>query len=303
VNHDVIIIGSGPAGMSAAISSAAEGYKTLVVESGVLGGQAFHSSRIENVFGYPGGVSGKVLMERSIEQAERLGVEFLQGTAVSLDEFGTRKVGVGVDCDVLFTKAAVIATGVQHRKLDAPGCVELEGKGVYYMTTPGNEEACTLRPAIVVGAGNSAGQAALHLARRSPKVIMVVRGRSIVDSMSAYLVERIAATPNIEVKYLASIQNCYDTGNSIGVQLLQNTRQFDINAGGVYVMIGATPQSFWTGLQTDSEGYLVAPEMQTSLPGVLAIGDVRYGSVKRVASAAGEGATVMRHVNRLVNPR
>jgi thioredoxin reductase (NADPH) len=305
--YDVLVVGSGPAGMSAAVSSAAEGYSTLVVEPGSLGGQVAHSSRVENVIGWPIGLPGHVLMEQTVKQAHRLGVEFSQrrvtGLAVGRPD-GLVDVSLDHRLEFAAAKAVVLATGVRTRKLTAPGCEALEGRGVWYMTTPRNEEACTIRPAVVVGAGNSAGQAAIHLATRSPRVLLVVRGNDISRSMSHYLVERIRQTPNVEVRYRTQVDQC-DPGADGDIEaawLSDPAGSSKVYCGGVYVMIGAAPSVEWTGLQLDDDGYIVAPDFATSMPGVLAVGDVRSGSVKRVATAAGEGAAAMRHINRLVRP-
>lgn len=310
MNHDVIVVGSGPGGMSAAISSAAEGYSTLVIDSAPQwGGQAFHSSRIENVFGYPQGIPGRELMERSVAQAERLGVQFQRGRAVDLL---VDAKGLWLDVDDIrdgqpysYTpKAIVLATGVEYRRLDAPGCRELEGKGVFYMTTPRAEEACTLKPAVVVGGGNSAGQAALHMAQRARQVILVVRRDNLTDTMSDYLVRRIERTPNISVWYRSQVTACYGDNYITHVDLVQNGGEVEgpqLQAvGAVFVMIGAEPTVSWAPVLRDPDGFIIAPDLETSMPGVLAIGDVRAGSVKRVASAAGEGAYAMRHINQLV---
>ena len=304
--HDVVVVGSGPAGISAAISSAAEGYRTLVIDSAQSwGGQAFHSSRIENVFGYPQGVPGKVLMDRSVQQAERLGVTFLRSRATAIEQMdGELWLGVGGRTDdagpMVRTKSVVLATGVEYRRLDAPGCRELEGKGVFYMTTPGADEACAFQPAVVVGGGNSAGQAALHMSQRARKVLLVVRRGDIASTMSDYLVKRIERTPNIDIRYHTTIDRCYGRDYIAGVELHSPDAAEEVKVGAVFVMIGAVPTVKWAPVDRDSDGFIVAPDLETSMPGVLAIGDVRSGSVKRVASAAGEGAYAMRHINRLV---
>lgn len=313
-DYDVIIVGAGPAGLSAAVSSATEGYRTLVLDRDpTWGGQVRHSSRVENVMGFPLGIPGKVLAERAVQQAERFGATFQVGRVMGLvpthpqPEPGSHTPRIHAlltDGEALSAKAVVLATGVQYRKLDAPGCVELEGRGVFYMHTPSAEEACSLRPAVVVGAGNSAGQAAIHLARRVPRVIMVVRGADITSSMSEYLVQRIRRTPNIEVMYHSRVARCErrdDTTLWVTINHGRSgSRNLSTDVGAVFVFIGARPQSAWSNLTLDEEGYILAPDLMTSMPGVLAIGDVRSGSVKRVASAAGEGAFAMRHINRLV---
>lgn len=311
---DVAIVGSGPAGLSAAISSASEGYSTLVIDSAEKwGGQASAATRIENVFGYPLGIPGVELMQRSVAQAQRLGSEFLRGQVQHLDANGV----LLVEGQLVKAKAVVLAMGVRYRRLEVGDAAKLEGKSVFYATSMQGDEICRLRPCVVVGGGNSAGQAAVHLARYSPKVYLVIRGDRLDAGMSAYLADRIRQTPNIEVKLRSEV-------TYVGEQP-DGSVEVDLDTGGpngyasafvasaVFVMIGATPNAEWTSLALDEKGYIMAPDYVARTPGnlrhangrelanVLAIGDIRSGSVKRVAAAAGEGATVMRHINRIVN--
>jgi thioredoxin reductase (NADPH) len=323
---DVAIVGSGPAGLSAAISSASEGYRTLVIDNAPSwGGQAGAATRIENVFGYPLGIPGKELMQRSVAQAQRLGAEFVRGRAVALtsrDRFAHILYEDGSDhAEQVAAKAIVLAMGVRYRRLDVGDAAKLEGKSVFYATSMSGDEICRLRPCVVVGGGNSAGQAAVHLSRYSPKVYLVVRGDSLEKGMSAYLSDRIKQTPNIEVMLETVISGLEErTDGAVDIVFDHDTPSMDeresyTTASAVFVMIGAEPNAEWTGLSTDEWGYIYAPEFTTwtpgplphnhiggrHLPNVLAIGDIRSGSVKRVAAAAGEGATVMRHINRIMN--
>jgi thioredoxin reductase (NADPH) len=311
---DVAIVGSGPAGLSAAISSASEGYSTLVIDSAPQwGGQAGAATRIENVFGYPLGIPGGQLMERSVSQAQRLGAEFLKGRAVELLPDGGVLVrpypeDYGIE---VRAKATVLAMGVRYRKLDVGDAKKLEAKSVFYATSMSGDEVCRLRPCVVVGGGNSAGQAAVHLSRYSPKVYLVIRGDSLEKGMSAYLSDRIKLTPNIDVRLNSEITGLTESPAGVDVHIDDDMLCTDVTASAVFVMIGAEPNAGWTGLKTDDKGYIYAPDytvfhkenMSVLRPirNVLAIGDIRSNSVKRVAAAAGEGATVMRHINRIVN--
>lgn len=317
---DVAIVGSGPAGLSAAISCASEGYRTLVIDAAAKwGGQAGAATRIENVFGYPLGISGQALIDRSVAQAQRLGAEFLHDRAigfVSRPRAGRESdPGLLLDSDeVVVAKAVVLAMGVRYRRLNVGDAAKLEGKSVFYATSMNGDEVCRLRPCVVVGGGNSAGQAAVHLSRYSPKVYLVIRGAELGAIMSAYLTERIKQTPNIEVRLNTEIVDLKeDSTGSVVVDFNKPEpwmTDIGVLASAVFVMIGAEPNAEWTGLQLDEKGYIVAPDFRAHQKGdslsvlytnVLAIGDIRSGSVKRVASAAGEGATIMRHINRIVN--
>ncbi len=317
---DVAIIGSGPAGLSAAISSASEGYSTLVIDAAEKwGGQAAASTRIENVFGYPLGIPGSTLTDMAVKQAQRLGVEFLRGKATTLTpNFDAKLAEIVLDrpdgrFEVIAAKATVLAMGVKYRKLDIGDSRKLEGKTVFYATTASSDEVCRIRPCVVVGGGNSAGQAAIHLSRYAPKVYLVIRGNSLEAGMSDYLSSRIKHTPNIEVRLNTQVDDVMEDGPDTVVWLADPLSSQPITASALFVMIGAEPNTKWTGVKLDEKGYIYAPDYVAHHPephrlgwlvphdNILAVGDVRAGSVKRVASGIGEGATIMRHINRIVN--
>jgi thioredoxin reductase (NADPH) len=327
---DVAIVGSGPAGLSAAISCAAEGFQTLVIDKApTWGGQAGHATRIENVFGYPLGISGNLLARRSVVQAQRLGAEFLQNHAVDLAFFQGRWDRPAVllqDGGTVQAKAVVLAMGVKYRRLEVGDATRLEGEKVFYATSMQTDDICRIRPCVVIGGGNSAGQAAVHLSRYSPKVYLVIRGDRLGATMSRYLTDRIENTANIEVKLHTEVTYIGDQLGGVEVGLTTGGPggyEGAVLASAVFVMIGAEPQAEWTGLSLDANGFLHAPDYATHrnahtcrlhrqgidcgieelepVDNVLAVGDIRSGSIKRVAAAAGEGASIMRRINRIMH--
>jgi thioredoxin reductase (NADPH) len=308
---DVVIVGAGPAGLSAAVYGASEGLRILVVDEGGIGGQARSSSLIRNYLGFPKGVSGSRLAEHAYEQASVFGASFvLMHRAAALDRSG-RGLGLTLeDGRRVGARAVILATGAAYRRLGVPSLEALHGAGVFYGGPLSEAPALKGRDAFIAGGGNSAGQAALHLARYARSVTLVVRARSLEAGMSHYLVQGVGATPNVRVRTGTAVVG---GGGDAGLERLvlrdrATGHDETVAADALFVMIGAHPHSDWlpadiardrhgfvlTGAQLPDSGRwpLERPPLsfETSMPGVLAAGDVRHGSVKRVASAVGEGA-------------
>jgi thioredoxin reductase (NADPH) len=312
--YDLAIVGGGPAGLAAAVYAASEGLRTVLVEQSAPGGQAGTSSRIENYLGFPSGISGADLARRAATQARRFGAEVIAQEAVSLrreDPFRVVRLSDGTD---LSCKAVVLATGVSVRMLEVPGVEALLGIGVYYGAAMTEAATYRAQDVCVVGAGNSAGQGALFFSRYARRVTMLVRGASLAESMSRYLIDRIAATPNIEVVTGAEIAAVCGAGRLEKVVIRQapGGDQRDLEAAALFIFIGARPRTEWLSglLELDEKGYVRTGRdlsaggrrprgwtldrdpflFETSVPGVFAAGDVRAGSSKRVAAAVGEGS-------------
>jgi len=314
--YDVTVVGAGPAGLAAAVYGASEGLRTVVLEAEAIGGQAGTSSMIRNYLGFPRGISGADLAQRAQEQAWLLGAEFVYGPrAVGLHAQGTDWVVRLSDGNVITSRAVVLATGVTYRRLGVPALDALNGAGVFYGAAAPEAQAMTGEEVYVVGGANSAGQAALHLARFARRVTLLVRGSSLAATMSDYLVREIDAATNIVVRYRVE---AVDGGGDrrlahLVLRDLDTGETETVPAAGLFVLIGAEPHTDWMPdeLERDAAGYILtgadlaggAPHVgaarlfQTSLPGVFAVGDVRHGSVKRVASAVGEGAVAIRMVH------
>jgi thioredoxin reductase (NADPH) len=312
--YDVAVIGAGPAGLAAAVYGASEGLRTLVVEPRALAGQAGTSSRIRNYLGFPRGVAGSELAARAYDQARQFGAEFVfMRQATGLAARGDDRVLSGAGEAV--ARAVVIATGVSYRRLGIPSLDRLVGMGVFYGAAAAEARAMEGQRVAVVGAGNSAGQAALHLARYAEQVTMVVRGASLAASMSDYLVREIEASERIEVRVRAQVVDGRG-GDRLETLVVEDGagRRQELPAAGLFVLIGAEPHTGWLAgaLQRDGAGYLATgPDLsldgwplrrrpmvlETSLPGVFAAGDVRQGAVKRVAAAAGEGSVAIGSVH------
>ena len=320
--RDVIIVGAGPSGLAAAVYAASEGLDVLLVETGSPGGQAGSSSKIENYLGFPTGVSGQELTARAIAQAEKFGAQMMIAHDVVRLDCGRRPYQVELDNGSrLATRAVVIATGAQYNKPGIANLERFEGQGIYYGATFIESQLCEGDEAIVVGGGNSAGQAAVYLSQNARKVYILVRSRQLSDTMSRYLIQRIEENPKIELHYQTEIVGL--DGNSHLERVTWRDKAtgekstHDIQH--VFIMAGASPRTGWLQgcLALDNKGFILTgrevltgartltwplerpPQMlETSLPGVFAVGDVRSGNVKRVASAVGEGAIAIHLVHR-----
>ncbi|WP_220490981.1 FAD-dependent oxidoreductase [Tessaracoccus sp. MC1627] len=310
------VVGGGPAGLAAAVYGASEGLRTVLVEREATGGQAGMSSRIENYLGFPSGLSGGDLARRATTQAKRFGVELLLTQEVSALRTTPGSLGVSLsDGTELGAHSIVLATGVSYVRLDAPGLDELVGRGVYYGAGLSEVSATAGEDVFVAGGANSAGQAAMHLSTVARSVTMLVRGQSLAAGMSHYLVEQIAHTPNITVRLGASVVGA-SGGDHLEQLLIRDGATGEtgsVPASALFVFIGARPRTQWlTGvIASDDRGFvLTGPDvagqddcawplerdpflLETSVPGVFAVGDVRHGSAKRVATAVGEGASAV----------
>jgi len=310
---DLVIVGAGPAGLSAAVYAASEGLRTTVLDAGAVGGQAGSSSLIRNYLGFPRGLGGGELAQRAYQQAWLFGAQFrLTHRATSLEPRGDRRL-VGTDCGAeISSRAAVLALGVEYRRLDAPGLTELEGAGVYYGASISEAQALAGESVYVVGGGNSAGQAALHLARYACTVRILVRGDGLASTMSQYLIEAIDRDPNIQVRTRTEVGAGLGEGRLEALELRTPAGAKTVPAAALIVLIGAHPHTEWLPdeIERDQWGYVpTGPDvsswplerppfaLETSLPGVFAAGDVRSRSVKRVASAAGSGALCVSDVH------
>jgi thioredoxin reductase (NADPH) len=324
--YDLIIIGGGPAGLAAAVYGASEGLRTLVVERQAPGGQAGTSARIENYLGFPAGLSGADLARRAIAQAKRLGAEFLAGEAVGVKIDGPyRSVQLAGGGEVN-GHSLLIAAGVSYRRLDVPGVERLHGAGVYYGGALSEALATKGERVFIVGGGNSAGQAAVHFAAYAECVTLLVRGDSLAKSgMSQYLIDRMSQTPNIQVWFGASVVEAMGNGH-LEALCIQDARSGTIRpvaADNLFIFIGATPVTSWLDglVAKDPGGYvLTGPDLdkardragrwplkrgpfllETSVPGIFVAGDVRHRSVKRIASATGEGAMAVSFVHQYLS--
>ena len=317
-HHDLVVIGAGPAGLAAAVYGATEGLRTVVVEAEAPGGQAALSSRIENYLGFPGGISGSELARRAFAQARRFGSTLVAPhRAVGIRAEDPYRVVILDDGSELHCGAVIIATGVEYRRLDVPGTDELTGAGVYYGAASTEAAAMAGGRVLVVGGANSAGQAALHLAGFADEVVVVLRARDLGDRMSRYLVDRIEAAENVRVLPRSHVTGVEGSGRLERVRLQTPHGEETVDARGMFVFIGAQPRTRWLGeaVTTDDHGFvLTGPSLspgrwslerdpyllETSLPGVFAVGDVRAASVKRVASAVGEGSVAVQFVHHVL---
>ena len=320
--YDLVILGGGPAGLAAAVYGASEGLRTVVVERDAPGGQAGLSSRIENYLGFPSGLSGADLTRRAVAQAKRFGADILAPQrAVALQADGAYRVTSLQDGGRLSSHAVLIATGVQWRKLNVPGADRLTGAGLYYGAGAFEAASCKNEDVFVIGGANSAGQAAMNFAGHARRVIMLVRGESLSTSMSKYLIDECARKPNIEVQYGVQLVEAHgaDRLEAISVRCDRTGEVDKTPAFSVFVFIGAEPGTDWLEgvVARDGRGFiLTGPDLflngqrpkgwlldrdptllETSLPGVFAVGDVRHGSVKRVASGVGEGSIAIQFVH------
>lgn len=308
--YDVAIVGAGPAGLAAAVYAASEGLSTIVLDCRAFGGQAGASSRIENYLGFPTGITGMALMARAYNQAQKFGVEMVIPDEAKLlsaatDASGARYMLDVGDGETVRTRSVVIASGARYRRLDVANLAQFEGTCVHYWASPIEGRLCASQEVALVGAGNSAGQAAVYLASHARKVALLVRGGSLDASMSRYLVERIRAQPNIEVLTGTEIEALEgDEGNLAAVRWRNRATGVETTRPirHLFLFIGADPNTDWLAncdVALDAKGFvrtgaeLGSAQMETSRSGVFAIGDVRAGSVKRVAAAVGEGAQVV----------
>jgi thioredoxin reductase (NADPH) len=320
--YDLIIVGGGPAGLAAGVYGASEGLRTLIVECEAPGGQAGMSSRIENYLGFPSGLSGSDLARRAVVQARRLGAEILSAQEVTgLRVKGSYRGALLGDGSELGARAILIATGVSYRRLDVPGLDKLTGAGVYYGAALTEGESVRGEDIYIVGGANSAGQAAVYFSGFARNVTMLIRGDSLVRGMSHYLVDRIQATPNICVRLHTEVRQALGEDRLEGLMLVcSDTGQVEqVAATAIFIFIGARPRTDWLGnaIARDKHGFILSgfdlsgpnrPQgwplerdpypLETSLPGVFVAGDVRHDSVKRVASAVGEGSVVVQFIHR-----
>jgi thioredoxin reductase (NADPH) len=316
--YDVVIVGAGPAGLAAAVYSASEGLSTALLEREAFGGQAGTSSLIRNYLGFPHGISGTGLAWRAYQQAWNFGAHFVYGNpATTLAEDGAARVLTLQDGSQVRSRAVVIATGVSYRRLKAPGLESLAGAGVFYGAATTEAQAMAGKPVFVVGGGNSAGQAALHLVKYARTVTILVRSHTLAASMSQYLIREIGHAANIEVRYRTEVAGAGGDGRLHQLDL-RNRDSGQVEQAGLFVLIGAQPFTQWLPgtIARDQWGYLLTgPDtagrwrqprapllLETSMPGVFAAGDVRHGSVKRVASAVGEGSIAIRLVHEHAAP-
>jgi len=319
-HYDLTVIGAGPAGLAAAVSGASEGLQTVVLEQEALGGQAGSSSMIRNYLGFPRGVSGTELALRAYQQAGIFGAELVFNAATGL-RVGPQSVVTLADGSEIFSRGVVVATGVSYRRLAAPALERLIGSGVFYGAAASEAPAMSGRPVFVVGGANSAGQAAVHLARYAAEVTVLVRGSTLAQTMSDYLVREIDAAANITVRYRTEVVNAIGDRELTDVVLRSGTSGDveTVPAAALFVLIGAEPKTSWlpAHIVRDRWGFIVtgtdllrdnAPALpwrqgrpplpfESSAPGVFAVGDVRHGSTKRVAAAVGEGSVAIRMVH------
>ena len=307
---DVAIVGAGPSGLAAAVYAASEGLKTIVIENTAPGGQAGTSSRIDNYLGFPNGLSGQELATRAEIQAQRFGAKFqISQNVVGLNAAGEMwklKLATG---HTVSAHSIVVATGARYRRLDIPNLETFERRGIHYAATSVESSRCQGRNVAVVGGGNSAGQAALHMSRGASHVYLLVRGESLQKTMSDYLVQRLRSCHRISIHVSTEVRSISgeDRLRSVSAISLLTMKQSEFLVSGIFVMIGADPNTDWLRgqLDLDRSGFIKtgtqvlnsSSPFATSSPGVFAIGDVRSGSVKRVASAVGEGSAVISDVH------
>jgi len=323
--YDLAIIGGGPAGLAAAVYGASEGLHTVMVEREAPGGQAGMSSRIENYLGFPAGLSGGDLARRAVVQAQRFGVEILAAEAAGVRTEGPYRIIKLADGSEFSCHALMIATGVQWRRLDAPGIDRLQGAGVYYGGGATEAISCAGETIYVVGGANSAGQAAMNFAKYAEKVVILVRGSSLSSTMSQYLIDQIKETPKISVWAHASVTEVHGESHLEEISVLcSDTGKIErVPANSVFIFIGALPRTDWLAgiVERDDRGFLLTgPDLivngerpkgwtlerdpyllETNVPGIFAVGDVRHGSVKRVASGVGEGSVAVQFIHQYLS--
>jgi thioredoxin reductase (NADPH) len=317
--YDLVIIGAGPAGLAAAVYGASEGLRTLVIDNGTPGGQAGSSSRIENYLGFPEGVSGQLLAERALIQATRLGAELMTNKATGIRTENNYRFVQLADGREVSCHACLIATGVYYRFLTTPGVERLTGAGVYYGATMTEAKSCANESVYIIGGANSAGQSAMYFSKYARKVTMLIRADSLKNSMSKYLIDQIAATSNIEVRTRCQVVEALGEVRLECLRLCGPEGEETVPASGLYIFIGAAPNTDWLPetVMRDANGFLLSgPDLkvdgkmvkgwnqgrdpyllETSVPGIFVAGDVRHGSVKRVASSVGEGSISVQFIH------
>jgi len=324
--YDLAIVGGGPAGLAAAVYGASEGLHTVIVEREAPGGQAGMSSRIENYLGFPSGLSGGDLARRAVVQAKRFGVEILapQSVVNVRTESSYRIIKLADDSEIS-CHALMIATGVQWRRLEAPGIDRLQGAGVYYGGGTTEALSCKGESVYVVGGANSAGQAAMNFSKYAEKVVILVRGDSLSATMSQYLIDQIKETPNIQLWTHASVAEAHGDTHLEEISVLcSDTKKVErVPASSMFIFIGALPRTDWLAgcVERDDRGFiLTGPDLiqnsqrpkgwtpdrdpfllETNIPGIFAVGDVRHGSVKRVASGVGEGSVAVQFIHQYLS--
>jgi thioredoxin reductase (NADPH) len=324
--YDLAIVGGGPAGLAAAVYGASEGLHTVIIEREAPGGQAGMSSRIENYLGFPAGLSGNDLARRAVVQAQRFNVEILSPQEVTgLRTEGSYRIIKLADGSEISCHALMIASGVQWRRLDAPGIDRLQGAGIYYGGGSTEALSCKDETVYIIGGANSAGQAAMNFAKYAKRVTMVVRGSSLASTMSQYLIDQIKATPNIEIWAHASVAEAHGQSHleEVSVLCTDTNRIERVPVSSMFIFIGALPRTDWLGdlVERDERGFiLTGPDLirekdrpkgwtldrdpfllETNVPGIFAVGDVRHGSVKRVASGVGEGSVAVQFIHQYLS--
>ncbi len=324
--YDLAIVGGGPAGLAAAVYGASEGLHTVMVEREAPGGQAGMSSRIENYLGFPSGLSGGDLARRAVVQARRFGVEILAPQeAVGVRTEGPYRIVKLADGNEISCHALMIATGVQWRRLEAPGIDRLQGAGVYYGGGATEALSCKGEMVYVIGGANSAGQAAMNFSKYAERVVILVRGESLSSTMSQYLIDQIKETPNIQLWTHASVAEVHGETRleEISVLCSDTDKVERVPASSMFIFIGALPRTDWLAgmVERDERGFILAgadlmhggqrpkgwtPDrdpflLETNVPGIFAVGDVRHGSVKRVASGVGEGSVAVQFIHQYLS--
>lgn len=324
--YDLLIVGGGPAGLAAAVYGASEGLRTVMIERDAPGGQAGMSSRIENYLGFPAGLSGADLARRAVAQARRFGVEILTPQEVNrLRVEAASKFVALADGSEIGAKALIIATGVSYRRLDVPGMDRVQGAGVYYGAAMTEAAACRGEDVYIVGGANSAGQAAMFFSQYAGRVVILVRGSSLQASMSQYLIDQLGQTENVHVEFNSQVVEVFGQEHLEGISIRCSTTG-DIQrapANSLFIFIGAAPRTEWLAgvIERDEKGFLLTgPDLmhdgkppkgwplerdpwllEASVPGVFVAGDVRYRSMKRVASSVGEGANAVQFVHQYLS--
>ncbi len=318
--YDLLVVGAGPAGLAAAVYGCSEGLKTLIIEPDAPGGQAGSSSKIENYLGFPSGVTGEDLARRAYVQASRFGAEFLTQCASSIrthDQYHFLKLADGREVS---SRAVLLSIGVNYRRLDnIVGVNELTGRGIYYGAAMSEARACQDEKVFIIGGANSAGQAAMHFSKYANKVTMLVRGESLEKSMSKYLIDQIRATSNIEVKVHSQVEEAMGEERLESLRIRNSSGESVEAASSLFIFIGAAPKTDWLppNVLRDPHGFVLCGSdlkvdgklpafwkeerepylLETSTPGIFAAGDARHGSVKRVASAVGEGSIAVQFIH------